>query len=160
MILSELLTRPDQRQPVDVSGVTAAIELALVANELTNMQKLEFVKRKVEFMQEFGDVKRYRDAGEQLKQFRKLCAVDLKVQAKKKKEFTLGSVHSALQPQEAWWFGRGGMGESKEWGTFMQSFGQKEFVKEFQKQRVQILQQFVRSLKRTNTRHLLNNFDL
>ena len=73
-------------QPVDVSGVTAAIELALVANELTNMQKLEFVKRKVEFMQEFGDVKRYRDAGEQLKQFRKLCAVDLKVQAKKKKE--------------------------------------------------------------------------
>ena len=68
-----------QRHPVDVPGVTAAIELALVSQELTNMQKLEFVKRKVEFMQEFGDVKRYRDACEQLKQFRKLCAVDLKV---------------------------------------------------------------------------------
>ena len=36
---------------MDVPGVTAAIELALVSGELTNMQKLEFVKRKVEFMQ-------------------------------------------------------------------------------------------------------------
>ena len=61
-----------QRQPVDVGGVTASIELALVAEQLTNMQKLEFVKRKVEFMQEFGDVKRYRDACEQLKRFRRL----------------------------------------------------------------------------------------
>jgi hypothetical protein len=75
-----------QRQPVDVGGVTASIELALVAEQLTNMQKLEFVKRKVEFMQEFGDTKRYRDACEQLKRFRRLCAVELKVEAKKKKE--------------------------------------------------------------------------
>lgn len=59
-----------QRHPVDVGGVTAAIELAMKSGELTNMQKLEFVKRKVEFMQEFGDVKRYRDACDQIKQFR------------------------------------------------------------------------------------------
>ena len=75
-----------QRRPVDVGGVTASIELALVAEQLTNMQKLEFVKRKVEFMQEFGDIKRYRDACEQLKKFRRLCAVELKIEVKKKKE--------------------------------------------------------------------------
>ena len=75
-----------QRQPVDVAGVTASIELALVAEKLTNMQKLEFVKRKVEFMQEFGDIRRYRDACEQLKRYRRLCAVELKAESKKKKE--------------------------------------------------------------------------
>jgi len=37
-------------------------------------------------MQEFGDVRRYRDACEQLKVFRKLCAVELKQEAKRKKE--------------------------------------------------------------------------
>lgn len=78
-----------QRQPVDVAGVTASIELALVAEKLTNMQKLEFVKRKVEFMQEFGDIKRYRDACEQLKKYRRLCAVELKAESKKKKELEL-----------------------------------------------------------------------
>ena len=39
-------------------GVTAALELSLVSKDLSNMEKLEFVKRKVEFMQEFGDVGR------------------------------------------------------------------------------------------------------
>jgi hypothetical protein len=39
--------------------VTAALELALVSKDLTNMEKLDFVRRKVEFMQEFGDVGRY-----------------------------------------------------------------------------------------------------
>ena len=68
-----------QRQPVDVTGVTAAIELALVSNGLSNMSKLEFVQRKVKFMQrkvefmhEFGDVGRYRDAWDQLKKFKNL----------------------------------------------------------------------------------------
>ena len=41
------------------TGVTAALELALVSKDLTNMEKLYFVRRKVEFMQEFGDVGRY-----------------------------------------------------------------------------------------------------
>ncbi len=40
------------------TGVTAALELALVSKDLTNMEKLDFVRRKVEFMQEFGDVGR------------------------------------------------------------------------------------------------------
>ena len=40
------------------AGVTAALELALVSKDLTNMEKLDFVRRKVEFMQEFGDVAR------------------------------------------------------------------------------------------------------
>ena len=75
-----------QRHPVDVSGVTAAIELAIKSPSLKNMQKLEFVKRKVEFMQEFGDVRRYRDALDQIKSFKLLCATDLKAEAKKKKE--------------------------------------------------------------------------
>ena len=71
---------------MDTAGVTAAIELALKSSELKNMQKWEFVKRKVEFMQEFGDIQRYRDACDQIKAFRVLCAVELKQEAKKKKE--------------------------------------------------------------------------
>ena len=39
--------------------MTAALELALMSKDLTNMEKLDFVRRKVEFMQEFGDVGRY-----------------------------------------------------------------------------------------------------
>lgn len=46
-LYSQIIDICYQRHPVDVPGVTAAIELALVCNELTNMQKLEFVKRKV-----------------------------------------------------------------------------------------------------------------
>ena len=78
-LYSQIIDVCYQRHPVDVNGVTASIELALVSRELTNMQKLEFVKRKVEFMQEFGDVGRYRDAWDQLKMFRQLCSSDLKV---------------------------------------------------------------------------------
>merc|ERR1719430_357063 len=85
-LYSQIIDICYQRQPVDVMGVTAAIELALVSKDLTNMAKLEFVQRKVEFMQEFGDVGRYRDAWDQLKKFRHLCSADLKVEAKRKAE--------------------------------------------------------------------------
>lgn len=85
-LYSQIIDVCYQRHPVDVTGVTASIELALVSKELTSMQKLEFVRRKVEFMQEFGDVGRYRDAWDQLKMFRQLCSSDLKVEAKRKKE--------------------------------------------------------------------------
>jgi hypothetical protein len=85
-LYSQIIDICYQRQPVDVTGVTAAIELALVSKDLTNMAKLEFVQRKVEFMQEFGDVGRYRDAWDQLKMFRHLCSADLKVEARRKKE--------------------------------------------------------------------------
>ena len=78
-LYSQIIDICYQRQPVDVMGVTAAIELALVSKDLTNMAKLEFVQRKVEFMQEFGDVGRYRDAWDQLKAFRHLCSSDLKI---------------------------------------------------------------------------------
>ena len=74
------------QEELSMSGVTAAIELALVSKDLSNMSKLEFVQRKVEFMQEFGDVGRYRDAWDQLKKFRHLCSADLKVEAKRKAE--------------------------------------------------------------------------
>ena len=85
-LYSQIIDICYQRQPVDVMGVTAAIELALVSKDLTNMAKLEFVQRKVEFMQEFGDVGRYRDAWDQLKAFRHLCSSDLKIEARRKKE--------------------------------------------------------------------------
>ncbi len=75
-----------QRTPADINGVTASIELALKSSDLNNMQKLTFVKRKLEMMQEFGDINRYREACEQLKTYKKLCASDLKVEAKKRKE--------------------------------------------------------------------------
>ena len=57
-LYSQIIDICYQRHPIDV---TAAIELALVNKDLSNMAKLEFVQRKVEFMQEFGDVGRYRD---------------------------------------------------------------------------------------------------
>jgi len=85
-LYSQIIDICYQRQPIDVTGVTAAIELALVSKDLSNMSKLEFVQRKVEFMQEFGDVGRYRDAWDQLKKFRHLCSADLKVEAKRKAE--------------------------------------------------------------------------
>jgi tetratricopeptide (TPR) repeat protein len=46
-LYSQIIDICYQRNPVDVPGVTAAIELAIVSNELNNLQKLEFVKRKV-----------------------------------------------------------------------------------------------------------------
>ena len=52
-----------------------------MSKDLTNMEKLDFVRRKVEFMQEFGDVGRYRDAWDQLKAYRHLCSADLKVRS-------------------------------------------------------------------------------
>jgi len=85
-LYSQIIDICYQRQPIDVTGVTAAIELALVSKDLSNMAKLEFVQRKVEFMQEFGDVGRYRDAWDQLKKFRHLCSADLKVEARRKAE--------------------------------------------------------------------------
>merc|ERR1719495_1433867 len=85
-LYSQIIDICYQRTPIDVTGVTAAIELALVSKDLTNMSKLEFVQRKVELMQEFGDVGRYRDAWDQLKKFRHLCSADLKIEAKRKAE--------------------------------------------------------------------------
>ena len=58
----------------------------MVSKDLTNMAKMEFVQRKVEFMQEFGDVGRYRDAWDQLKKFRHLCSADLKLEARRRAE--------------------------------------------------------------------------
>ncbi len=85
-LYSQIIDICYQRTPVDIQGVTAAIELALLSTDLNSMQKLAFVKRKVEFMQEFGDVARYREANDQIKTYKALCAVDLKAEAKKRKE--------------------------------------------------------------------------
>ena len=85
-LYSQIIDICYQRTPIDVTGVTASIELALVSKDLSNMAKLEFVQRKVEFMQEFGDVGRYRDAWDQLKKFRYICSSDLKQEAKRKAE--------------------------------------------------------------------------
>ena len=57
-LYSQIIDICYQRTPIDVTGVTASIELALVSKDLSNMAKLEFVQRKVELMQEFGDVGR------------------------------------------------------------------------------------------------------
>ena len=85
-LYSQIIDICYQRTPIDVTGVTASIELALVSKDLSNMAKLEFVQRKVEFMQEFGDVGRYRDAWDQLKKFRHICSADLKQEARRKAE--------------------------------------------------------------------------
>ncbi|CAB4053989.1 PRPF39 [Lepeophtheirus salmonis] len=85
-LYSQIIDICYQRSPIDVPGFTAAIELALNSSELTYRQKFEFAKRKTEFLQEFGDVKRYRDACDQLKIYRSHCAQELKLESKKKKE--------------------------------------------------------------------------
>ena len=75
-----------QRHPVDLKGVAAAIEIAIKSPELENIQKMDFVKRKVEFMQEFGTVAECRDAAEQLREFKRLCADDIKAEARRRIE--------------------------------------------------------------------------
>ena len=57
----------------------ATIEYALQAKELTNLQKLSFVKRKLELTQEFGNIRQFREVSVQLKSFKALCAVELRV---------------------------------------------------------------------------------
>lgn len=48
--------------------------------------KLNFVKRKVELMQEFGTVQEYRQAWDQLKHYKNVNAKELKAEAKKRQE--------------------------------------------------------------------------
>ena len=86
-LYSQIIDICYQRQPIDITGVTASIELALVSKDLSNMAKLEFIQRKEEFMQEFGDVNRYRDAWDQQKLHRHICNDDLKAEAKRKLEY-------------------------------------------------------------------------
>ena len=47
---------------------------------------MNFVKRKVELMQEFGTIQQYRESCEQLKKFKGSCASELKVETKKRQE--------------------------------------------------------------------------
>ena len=75
-----------QRTPADITGVAAAIELAVISPDLTSMEKLGFIKKKLELMQEFGDVSKYREATEQLKKYKSLNAAQIKLEAKKRKE--------------------------------------------------------------------------
>jgi len=52
---------------------------------LTNLQKLSFVKRKLELTQEFGNIRQFREVSVQLKSFKALCAVELREEAKQRK---------------------------------------------------------------------------
>ena len=61
-------------------------ELAVKSPDLTSMEKLCFIKKKLELMQEFGDVSKYREATEQLKKYKSLNAAQIKLEAKKRKE--------------------------------------------------------------------------
>ena len=45
---------------INLTRLFSAIELAITQSPLTNMQKLTFVKRKLELMQEFGNIRQYR----------------------------------------------------------------------------------------------------
>ena len=60
--------------------------MAIISPNLTSMEKLSFVKKKLELMQEFGDVAKYREATEQLKKYKSLNAAQIKLEAKKRKE--------------------------------------------------------------------------
>ena len=71
---------------INLTRLFSAIELAITQSPLTNMQKLTFVKRKLELMQEFGNIRQYRIVSAQLKKFKTLCTADLKEEAKKRKE--------------------------------------------------------------------------
>ena len=73
--------------PLDgIETATLAIELALQSPKLSQRQKLNFVKRKVELMQEFGTIQQYRESCEQLKKFKGSCASELKAETKKRQE--------------------------------------------------------------------------
>ena len=61
------------------------LEFAL-KSDLSPRHKLNFVKRKVELMQEFGTVQEYRQAWDQLKHYKNVNAKELKAEAKKRQE--------------------------------------------------------------------------
>ena len=46
-----------QRHPADVKGFCAAVDLAILSKDLPSKNKLEFAKRKVQFLEEFGNLK-------------------------------------------------------------------------------------------------------
>ena len=72
--------------PINMLGFLNVTKKALESKGLSNMQKMKFVKQKLEVMQEFGDIHQYREALDQLKTYKRLCATDLKAEAKKRKE--------------------------------------------------------------------------
>jgi tetratricopeptide (TPR) repeat protein len=87
-LFSQVVDFSYQMFPTEVNarGVVKAIDFALKSPHLKNIHKLDFVKRKVEFLQEYGTVAKYRDACDEIQVFRGLCAADLKAEAKRKKE--------------------------------------------------------------------------
>ena len=63
---------------------------------MTQRQRLNFVKRKLEILQEFGNVEQYREAWEELKKYKVLCASELKAEAKKRQELGMISHKKSL----------------------------------------------------------------
>lgn len=56
-----------ERYPSDRKGAAASLELAILSKDLTEETKLIFLRRKMLFFQEHGDIKRVRDAVDQLR---------------------------------------------------------------------------------------------
>lgn len=55
-----------ERYPTDRKGAAAALELAILSKDISEENKLIFLRRKMLFFQEHGDISRVRDAVEQL----------------------------------------------------------------------------------------------
>ena len=86
-LYSQLIDIFCQLTPKDGNQIdTIYKKVAPLNAPLTNMQKLNFVKRKFELMQEFGNIRQFREVSTQLKTYKALCATDLKEEAKKRKE--------------------------------------------------------------------------
>jgi tetratricopeptide (TPR) repeat protein len=65
-----------ERFPTDRKGAAAALELAIQAKEIMNEYKLQFIKKKCLFLQEHGDLAKYRDALDQLYEMQEIVAAE------------------------------------------------------------------------------------
>ncbi|CAG7718479.1 unnamed protein product [Allacma fusca] len=65
-----------ERFPTDRKGAAAALELAIQTKEITNEHKLQFIKKKCLFLQEHGELAKYRDSLDQLYEMQELVAAD------------------------------------------------------------------------------------
>jgi len=90
-----------ERVPLDRKGASAALELALASKDLNDEQKLVFLKKKVLFLQEHGDVSRYRDSIEELNRIQRKVEVETTRKQKEEEKARLEVLRAAELYQQS-----------------------------------------------------------
>ncbi|ODM95808.1 Pre-mRNA-processing factor 39 [Orchesella cincta] len=94
-----------ERYPTDRKGAAAALEIAILSKDMSEENKLIFLRRKMLFFQEHGDLKRVRDAVDQLRsaeeKMRKVKAEEERKKVEEAKELELLRAQAFKQLQAA-----------------------------------------------------------